>query len=474
MLDSIYTSQDDTICAIATANGRGAIAIIRITGKNSLSILKKIFVPAKKRNIDDIKGFSLVFGSVMDGKKLIDEVLISLFRNPNSYTGEDLIEISCHASPFIQQEILKLILANGARIAKPGEFTSRAYFNGRLDLSQAEAIGDLIASTSAAAHKLAISQMRGGYSQELAELREKLLHFVSMIELELDFSEEDVEFANRDEMKILCINIHERISKLVQSFAYGNAIKNGVPVAIVGEPNVGKSTLLNALLNEEKAIVSEIPGTTRDVIEDVMQLDGIGFRFIDTAGIRKTTDIIETLGIKKTFEKIEQAAIVLLLADVSSTIKKINTGIEGIKKHLASDKPVFVLINKIDFLAVEKAEDRFNKSNFPLLTDRDKLIFISAKKAKNLDVLRAELVQEVQNTNTGQDDIVVTNLRHFEALSQAHAAIEKVNSGLENGLSHDLLALELRQVLHYLGEITGAISNDEMLGYIFGHFCIGK
>lgn len=465
---------DDTICAVATAPGRGALAIIRVSGKDTYPIINKIFESFRKKELTDAKGFSLLFGKIKNGDIMIDEVLLSIFRAPNSYTAEDLIEISCHASAYIQQEIIKLLISHGVRLAEPGEFTMRAYMNGQMDLSQAEAVADLIASSSSAAHKLALSQMRGGYANELSQLRERLLHFVSMLELELDFAEEEVEFADRTRMKELCDDVQNRLQKLVTSFDYGNAIKQGIPVAIVGEPNVGKSTLLNALLNEDKAIVSEIPGTTRDVVEDVIQLGGIGFRFIDTAGIRRTTDTIESLGIKKTYEKIEQATVVFLLVDVSSSIQKIKAGILGIKKHLNADVRLFVLVNKIDFLKVELVEDRFNKDQFPSLTEKDKFIFISAKNKLNLDTLIEELVNEVQFAQVSHEDVVVTNARHHEALTHAYTAIQKVTEGLENSLTNDFLALELRQVLHYIGEITGVISNDEILGNIFKNFCIGK
>lgn len=467
-------SNEDTICAIATAPGKGALAIIRITGKDTFPVLKKIFRSAKGKHLDKVRSYSLIFGTVVKEDKMVDEVLLSIFRAPNSYTGEDLIEISCHASPFIQQEIIKLLIESGTRLAEPGEFTMRGFMNGRMDLSQAEAVADLIASSSPAAHKLALSQMRGGYANELAELRERLLHFVSMLELELDFSEEEVEFADRSEMQLLCTDVEVRIRNLVDSFDRGNAIKNGIPVTIVGEPNVGKSTLLNALLNEDRAIVSDIPGTTRDVVEDVIQLGGIGFRFIDTAGIRKTTDTIESLGIKRTYEKIEQASIVLLLVDVTSSLQKIKAGIQGIKQHLKEESRLFVLVNKIDFLNVETIEERFDKSQFPSLSEQDKFLFISAKEKKNIDQVINALVQEVQYAHVSQEDIVVTNARHHEALTHACDAIVKVNEGFENNLSNDLLSLELRQVLHYVGEITGAISSDEVLGNIFKNFCIGK
>ncbi|MBK8808526.1 MAG: tRNA uridine-5-carboxymethylaminomethyl(34) synthesis GTPase MnmE [Bacteroidales bacterium] len=470
----MYTSNNDTICAIATAPGKGALSIIRISGKETYPVIDSIFRSKKNKNLINEKGYTLLFGSIFNEDKLIDEVLLSLFKAPLSYTGEDLIEISCHASPFIQQEVIKLLLHKGVRLAKPGEFTLRAYMNGRMDLSQAEAVSDLIASTSASAHQLALSQMRGGYANELKELRNKLLHFHAMLELELDFAEEEVEFADRTLMKTYCSDVQYRLVRLVGSFAWGNAVKHGIQVAIVGEPNVGKSTLLNALLNEDKAIVSDIPGTTRDVIEDVVQIDGYGFRFIDTAGIRNTSDTIEKLGIKKTFEKIEQAAIVLLLVEVSFSIQKIKADITQIKNKIGNTKPLFILVNKIDNLKTIEPENRFNTEQFPQLHEQDKFIFISARENKNIDILKNTLVEQVACVELNESHAVVTNARHHEALSHAKEAIERVNQGLESNLSNDLLALELRQVLHYVGEITGTISNDEMLGHIFKNFCIGK
>lgn len=467
-------THSDTICAIATAQGKGAIAIIRVSGDQALPIAMKIFSPKKKNtNINAIKGHSLLFGEIVKGEKIIDEVVLSIFKNPKSFTGEDIIEISCHASGYILQEIVSLILDNGARIAKPGEFTMRAFLNGKMDLSQAEAVADIISSSSEAAHRLAISQMRGGYAEELQMLRQKLVNFVSLIELELDFSEEDVEFADRIQLKNTCDEIENHLSKLVNSFAMGNAIKNGIPVAIVGDPNVGKSTLLNALLNEEKAIVSEIPGTTRDVIEDVLTIGGVNFRFIDTAGIRQTSNIIETLGIKKTFEKISQSAFVLLLVDVTAPLTVIKGSISGIKKLIGEDKRLILVVNKIDKLNEEQLKKRFSKDNYTDLTNEDSILLISAKNKQFIDVLRDKLVKEA-TVNQNQEDVMVTNQRHYEALKCALEAITKVKEGLNIGITGDFISLDIRQVLHHLGEITGHISNDEMLGNIFKNFCIGK
>jgi len=470
-----FMIHSDTICAIATAQGKGAIAVIRVSGTEALSIASKIFKP-KKKNVDfrKVDGHSLLFGEIVSGERIIDEVVLSVFRNPKSFTGEDIIEISCHASGYIQQSIISQILDNGARMAQPGEFTLRAFLNGKMDLSQAEAVADIISSSSEAAHRLAMSQMRGGYAEELQFLRQKLLDFVSLIELELDFSEEDVEFADRTQLAKTCDEIEIHLSKLVDSFSMGNAIKNGIPVAIVGDPNVGKSTLLNALLNEEKAIVSEIPGTTRDVIEDVLTIGGVNFRFIDTAGIRQTSNTIETLGIKKTFEKIKQSAFVLLLIDVTAPLTVIKGSIAGIKKEIGDDKRLILVVNKIDKLNEVQLEKRFSRDNYSDLADEDSIILISAKFKQCLDVLRDKLVIEASINQNDQEDVMVTNQRHYEALKKALESIIKVKEGLETGITNDFVSMDIRQVLHYLGEITGHISNDEMLGNIFANFCIGK
>lgn len=468
-------TQSDTICAIATAHGRGAIAVLRISGPDAISIASSMFKPRKKSmNLETADGHTLHFGDIVKGERIVDEVVLSLYKSPKSFTGEDIVEFSCHASSYIQQEIVSLLIEKGARLAKPGEFTERAFMNGKMDLSQAEAVADIIASSSAASHRLAMSQMRGGYADELKNLRQKLLDFVSLIELELDFSEEDVEFADRTQLKKTCEVIEKHLKSLVESFSVGNAIKNGIPVAIVGDPNVGKSTLLNALLNEEKAIVSEIPGTTRDVIEDVLTIGGVNFRFIDTAGIRHTSNKIETLGIKKTFEKISQAAFILLLIDVTAPLSVIKTSIQGIKNRIGNDKKLILLVNKIDKLNEEQLEKRFNKDNYRELTDEDSIILISAKHKMYMDVLRDKLVSEATYDTSSEEDIIVTNARHYQALKQAHNSILKVQEGLESGITHDFLSLDIRQVLHHLGEITGQITNDEMLGNIFANFCIGK
>ena len=463
--------ESNTICAIATAQGKGAIAVIRISGEDTKKIVSRIFRPYKETADWMHKGYSIHYGEIFDGETVIDSVLVSVFNAPNSYTGEDSMEISCHASHYIQQEILRLLVQNGARLAHPGEFTQRAFLNKKMDLSQAEAVADLIASSSASSHHLAMSQMKGGYAKELKELRAVLLQFLSLLELELDFSEEDLEFADRKQLTDLCSDLTHRVEKLVQSFRHGNAIKQGVPVCIVGEPNVGKSTLLNALLNEEKAIVSSIPGTTRDVIEDTMVIGGVTFRFIDTAGIRETENEIERIGIQKTFENIDKATYIFVLVDVNSDKQFVEQTISTIKKH-TPDKKIFLIVNKIDTNPDYKSQ--MAKTDFSELTENDSVVYISAKTHENIDNLIDLLLAEVNAGNISQDDAIVTNFRHYEALNHALDSLHAIDEGFQNGLSNDLISLELRQVLHYLGLITGEISEDEMLGNIFAHFCVGK
>ncbi|MFW6370383.1 MAG: tRNA uridine-5-carboxymethylaminomethyl(34) synthesis GTPase MnmE [Bacteroidota bacterium] len=463
-------TSNSTVCAISSAPGNGALAIIRVTGSESYPIVDKIFSAADKQSILEKQANTLHFGRIVIKNKTIDEVVVSLFRAPHSYTGEDLIEISCHGSTFIQAKIIETLLDNGASLARPGEFTQRAFLNGKMDLSQAEAVADLIASTSEAAHKLAIQQLRGGVSGELSKLRERLLHFISMIELELDFSEEDVEFANRDELKQLLNEITSMLGSLKDSFSLGNAVKNGIPVAIIGQPNVGKSTLLNALLNEERAIVSEVAGTTRDALEDTISIDGYLFRFIDTAGLRKTRDVVEAIGIQRTMEKIRSASLVLFLFDINESLNHIRTHLNELK-HELKDKHVLVIINKTDLFTQEITDERYR--NISDLSDYE-IIRISAKKKINLDVLREKLVALSRIEAINQYDVVLTNSRHYEAISRALTSIEHVEKGLAEGLPTDLLAMDIRQALHYLGEITGEISTDEVLGNIFKNFCIGK
>ena len=469
MIDS-----SETICAIATAPGKGAISIIRVSGSDAKSIVSHIFTPASKSPQWMNIGNTLHYGTITKKNDLIDDVIVAVYTAPKSYTGEDSIEINCHASLYIQNEILKLLISHGARLAQPGEFTMRAYFNGKLDLSQAEAVADILASSTEASHKLAISQMKGGYAVELQDLRKSLLHFLALLELELDFSEEEVEFADRTQLQKLVSDIMQRVSRLLQSFELGNAIKQGIPVCIVGEPNVGKSTLLNAILNEDKAIVSEIPGTTRDVIEDTIVIEGVTFRFMDTAGIRNTSDSIERLGIDRTFQKIEHASFVLLLVDVTSPLHYVKKNIQAIKTRVSSNKKILLVVNKIDLATESQLEQRFNDSFSELLSEQDRIVFISAKKKENIQKLIDLLVGDVQYSNISQHDAIVTNARHFEALQHAHTALELVANGLQTNLSNDLVSLELRQVLHHIGSITSSISNDEMLGHIFENFCVGK
>ena len=460
---------NDTVVALATAPGSGAIAIIRLSGPKAIAICNSLFVsvvPGKL--IKDQATHTIHLGHIKDGDKTLDEVLVSVFKNPNSYTGEDVIEISCHGSPFIQQEIIQLMLRNGCRMATPGEFTLRAFLNGKLDLSQAEAVADLIASDNEASHKIAMQQMRGGFSSEIAKLREELLNFASLIELELDFAEEDVEFADRTQFKALVDRITEVLKRLIDSFAVGNVIKNGIPVAIVGEPNVGKSTLLNALLNEDRAIVSDIAGTTRDTIEDEIAIGGIGFRFIDTAGIRETKDLVESIGIQKTFEKIDQSQVVIYLFDSSSAVaelERIQIEIEKIKnKHPL--KPLIVLANKVDKLSQEDKK--------LLENTLDNVLLLSAKSGQGVDELTAKLLDLINTGALRNDETIVTNTRHYDALLKAFEEIQKVKYGLESGLSGDLMAIDIRQALYHFGEITGEITNDDLLGNIFANFCIGK
>ncbi|MBP7497056.1 MAG: tRNA uridine-5-carboxymethylaminomethyl(34) synthesis GTPase MnmE [Bacteroidales bacterium] len=458
-----------TIVAIATAPGQSAIAVIRLSGADAFKIISKIFVAAgKDKSIESMTTHSLHYGSIADKENTIDNVLISIFRTPHSYTGEDLIEISCHGSVFIQQKILELLIDNGACLAKPGEFTMRAFLNKKMDLAQAEAVADLIASSNRASHKLAILQMRGGFSAKIKELRKQLLDFASLIELEMDFSEEDVEFANRTELKSFIINIKEEICKLVDSFKLGNVIKYGIPVAIIGKPNVGKSTLLNALLNEEKAIVSEIPGTTRDAIEDTIIIEGLAFRFIDTAGLRNSNDKIETFGIEKTYQKIEQAKIILFVFDITQTkVDDVLKEIQELKtKTDLSAKIIIVVANKTDELIV-------TPRSFSKLIDME-TIFISAKRRENINLISESLLNSVKRDILKQDELIISNARHYEALTKANVAVDNILSAIESGKTNDLIASDMHTALHYLGEITGEISSAEILNNIFNNFCIGK
>lgn len=430
--------------------------------------------PAAKTGklLSEQKPYTLTFGRIYDGDEIIDEVLVSLFRAPHSYTGEDSTEIMCHGSSYILQQVMQLLIKNGCRMAQPGEYTQRAFLNGKMDLSQAEAVADLIASSSAATHRLAMSQMRGGFSKELTELRNKLLNFTSMIELELDFSEEDVEFADRSALRKLADEIEQVISRLAHSFSVGNAIKNGVPVAIIGETNAGKSTLLNVLLNEDKAIVSDVHGTTRDVIEDTINIGGITFRFIDTAGIRETNDTIESLGIERTFQKLDQAEIVLWMVDAVNAASQIEQLSEKIIPR-CEGKHLIVVFNKADLI-----EDKQKENLLSLLKDFPKesteSIFISAKQRENTSELQKMLIDAAHLPTVTQNDIIVTNVRHYEALNKALEAIHRVQSGLDSQISGDFLSQDIRECIFFISDIAGEVTNDMVLQNIFQHFCIGK
>jgi tRNA modification GTPase len=463
---------DETICAPATSTG-GAIAVIRVSGSRSIEICDKIFFPADKNiRIKKCPGYSVVYGDVRTADEVIDNVLLTIFKKPHSYTGENSVEISCHASPYIRKTILELLILNGAAPAFPGEFTRRAFLNGKMDLLQAEAVADVIASSARASHRVAINQMRGGFSSEISKLRSELLHFASLIELELDFSEEEVQFADRGNIRALALRIKSLSDTLADSFRTGNVIKKGIPVVIAGKPNSGKSTLLNALLREEKAIVSEIPGTTRDVIEDTLIIDGIEYRFIDTAGLRETTDIIEILGIKKTHEKIAEAEVILLIDEVSDSPEFINIRAQAIRDMIGtSGKRLMILINKTD-LSIPETAHLLSKEI--VLHGNDELLFISAKEKTGLDDLRMKLAEVVEKERLNADEVIVTNIRHYEALIHVSESLDRVIKGLKENLPEDLLAIDIRQAIHYLGEITGEITSDEILGNIFKNFCIGK
>lgn len=460
----------DTICAVSTAPGTGGIAVIRVSGPEAISICNSIFVPRKaEKNLAARPAYSLTYGSIVRNDEPIDDVLVALFRAPHSFTGEDTVEVTCHGSTYIQQEILHLLIDKGCRSALPGEYTQRAFLNGKMDLSQAEAVADLIASTSAGMHKLALSQMRGEFSNQLANLRSQLLDFTSLIELELDFSEEDVEFADRSRLNQLAGEIEQLISRLADSFRVGNAIKNGIPVAIVGETNAGKSTLLNLLVGEERAIVSEIHGTTRDVIEDTITLSGITFRFIDTAGIRQTTDRIENLGIERTFQKLDQASILLWVIDLTTPSDQI----EALSRTIlpkAEGKKIILVFNKTDLLSPQELAAKHRL----LATVPADRLYISAKQRANTAHLQRLLLEAASLPDLSASDTIITNARHYEALRHAHSAIRRVLDGLAHHLSGDFLSQDIRECMHYLGEITGQISNEEILGNIFGKFCIGK
>ncbi|MDG1043140.1 MAG: tRNA uridine-5-carboxymethylaminomethyl(34) synthesis GTPase MnmE [Flavobacteriaceae bacterium] len=460
--------QNDTIIALATPSGAGAIAVIRLSGPDAIQMVDSVFKSIHAKKLSTQKTHTIHLGHIIDASRPLDEVLVSVFKNPTSYTGEDVIEISCHGSSYIQQEIIQLFVRNGARIANPGEFTLRAFLNAKLDLSQAEAVADLIASDNKASHQIAIQQMRGGFSNEIKALRDELLNFASLIELELDFSEEDVEFADRKQFENLVTRIISVLKHLIDSFSTGNVIKNGIPISIIGAPNVGKSTLLNALLNEDKAIVSAIAGTTRDAIEDELTIEGIKFRFIDTAGIRNTDDTIESIGIKKTFEKITQSQVVLYLLDASKvstpTVQDFNTDIRKIQEHYP-DKQLIVVANKMD-----QADKAFIESSFVY----PHTLYTSAKSGLGIDTLKTKLLEFVNTGALRNNDTIITNSRHYDSLLKALAEVQKVKQGMDAKLSGDLLAIDIRQALYHFGEITGEITSDDLLGNIFANFCIGK
>lgn len=460
--------KNDNICAISTAPGRGAIAMIRISGPQAIALTEKIFLPADKSlKLAEQKGHTLIYGALLDDNEFIDNVVVALYKAPHSYTCEDVVEISCHGSPYIQQYIMEMLIERGVRVAEPGEFTLRAFLNGRLDLSQAEGVADLIASASKASHKLAINQMRGGFSLKIENLRMQLLDFAALIELELDFSEENVEFASRTQLSELLEELKSELKVLIESFRLGNVLKHGIPVAIVGKPNVGKSTLLNALLNEERAIVSDIPGTTRDSIEDVIGIRGVAFRFIDTAGLRDALDTIESIGIERTHKKMERAAIILYLFDLNEfSVDELNEDIEALnEKYGGQNKRIILIGNKTDLL-VEIPH------SFSELVEHE-TIFISAKRKKNINLIIDSLLRSVEH-GAIDSDTLVSNARHLQALQEALKAVETIEEGFILHLSSDLIAVDIRMALHHLGTITGKVTTDEILKNIFAKFCVGK
>jgi len=458
----------DTIIALATASGAGAIAVLRVSGPKAISVSNTLFKSIHDKNLLNQPTHTVHLGHIVDGDRVLDEVLVSIYKNPQSYTGEDVVEISCHGSSYIQQQILQLFIRNGCRSANPGEFTLRAFLNGKMDLSQAEAVADLISSDSAAAHQIAMQQMRGGFSSEIKKLREELLNFASLIELELDFSEEDVEFADRRQFEDLLQRIVKVLKYLIDSFSTGNVIKNGVPISIIGAPNVGKSTLLNALLNEDKAIVSNIAGTTRDAIEDELIIEGIKFRFIDTAGIRQTDDTVESIGIKKTFAKMAESQVIIQLID-ASLISKANTAdiLASLVETKAQypEKETLVVLNKMDLA---------DKALLSKVFSELEPLHMSAKTGTGIELLKTKLLDMVHMGKLQNNDTIITNARHYDALRLALENIQKVQVGMQTGLSGDLLAIDIREALYHFGRITGEISTDDLLGNIFANFCIGK
>lgn len=463
------TGTHDTICAIATPQGVGGIAVIRLSGHQATDICQKVLRTARTgRPILSYTPNMARYCCFYSGERLIDEVVATYYASPRSYTGDDTVEIACHGSLYIQQQIVESLIAEGARLAEPGEYTLRAFINGRLDLSQAEAVADLIDSNTSSAHSLAMHQLRGGFSQSIAELREKFVNLASLMELELDFSDEDVEFADRTELLNLLNEIETQVASLTNSFRLGNAVKNGVPVAIVGKPNVGKSTLLNALLNEDRAIVSDIPGTTRDTIEDAITIDGITFRFIDTAGIRQSDNEIENYGIERTYKAIEKAAIVIRVVDIQEALAI------DLKEMMESEKTDESLQDKHFVLVINKSDILTDESSNKIVDESIKdCIFISAKEKKNIEVLTRNLVDHVK-AGRQIDNTLLTNARHYEAFLHILEAVKAVRAGIDSSLPGDLLMVDVRQALYYLGLITGQVTSDELLGNIFGRFCIGK
>jgi tRNA modification GTPase len=451
-------NDQDTIIALSTPSGSGAIGVIRLSGPDAISLANSVF---SGKDLEHQSSHTLHFGLIKDGDQIVDEVVAGLFVAPKSYTKENVVEISCHGSNYIIQQIINLLISKGARAAKPGEFTLRAFLNGAFDLSQAEAVADLIASNSKASHDVAMQQMRGGFATELKALRAQLIHFASMIELELDFAEEDVEFANREQLTKLVNKINHVLRRLISSFEMGNVIKNGVPVVIAGKPNVGKSTLLNALLNEERAIVSDIAGTTRDTIEDELTIGGVVFRFIDTAGIRDTADIIEALGVERTLEKMKQAKLIIYMADAAQTTAEIEEQVRGLKQL---EIPYLILLNKADLISADQ------RKAFEALD----VVFLSAREKVGIDELKTTLLEQVNLHHINTSETLVTNIRHVEALKQTENALQRVLANVDNPVTSDFLAMDIKQALHYLGEITGTVTTDDLLENIFTKFCIGK
>lgn len=473
-------NKQDTICAISTAQG-GAIGLIRVSGPDSIIATNNIFKSARGTNLLEAKPYTLLYGNIVDEKNnVLDEVMVSVFHAPHSYTGENSAEIMCHGSAYILQRTIELLVKEGCRMAMPGEYTQRAFLNGKMDLSQAEAVADLIASSNAANHRLAMNQMKGGFSKELRRLREQLLEMTSLLELELDFSEEDVEFADRTQLLCLSEEIESVISRLTDSFRLGNALKNGIPVAIIGETNVGKSTLLNQLLHEDRAIVSDVHGTTRDSIEDVITIQGTTFRFIDTAGIRTTDDIVESIGIERTFSKIKEASIILWIIDASQLATNnsdSNIQVEEIKTRIlphCQDKSLICVLNKCDLIQDHEFHSIYENIYRGSGIDENQTIRISAKNGINIAALETMLLDASHLTEVGDNDIIVTNLRHVQALAQALESIRTVETGLQSNLPGDLISEDLRICLHHLSEIIGDVSSTEILTSIFSRFCIGK